>query len=214
MITTARPDNPYATQWDQFRTATAGHELTVIRDDGLSRHLRVQTPRTRIWSWDVITWPGHLAICGDVADGYMFTRESDMLRFFSVAARAQHYFNDDAPCIDVSYWAEKLCGSSHQTVQVYDSRSFMAQVRQALAENLAVDVEDGVQAIANARYAADSEETARTWLADHEDLVGNDTWEWDLRSYTTDFLIACYALDLTARLYGVHQADSRTEIPS
>jgi hypothetical protein len=30
----------------------------------------------------------------------------------------------------------------------------------------------------------------------------------------TDLLIACDALDLTARLYGVHQADSRTEIPS
>ena len=54
-----------------FLKATSAHELTVIRDDGIYRHLRVGKPDTGMWHWQIVTWPGHLAITGDVGEGYV-----------------------------------------------------------------------------------------------------------------------------------------------
>lgn len=78
-----KPTNPYAHAYADFLSETAEHQLVVLHDDGLYCHLRIQKPGTRMWSWDITTWPGHLATSGDIADGYMFTREPDMIQFFA-----------------------------------------------------------------------------------------------------------------------------------
>lgn len=132
----SKPDNPYASTYKSFLDQTLDHELTeVLRDDGLYRHLRIQEPGTRMWSWDITTWPGHLATSGDIADGFMFTRTSDMLNFFSLPARNLDYFSDGAPCIDFRYWAEKLCGGRSHDVREYRREIFLRQVREHLEEN-------------------------------------------------------------------------------
>lgn len=127
--------NRYAGTYENFRKQTEDHCLRVLRDDGLYRHLRVQAPGTRIWSWDVITWPGHLATVGDVADGYTFTRELDMIDFFSFAGRGGSRFPDGAPVIDVRYWAEKLCGGRSQEVRRFSPDLFLAFVEQRVLEH-------------------------------------------------------------------------------
>lgn len=60
-----KPTNPYAHAYADFLRETAEHQLVVPHDDGLYRHLRIQKPGTRMWSWDITTWPGHLATSGE-----------------------------------------------------------------------------------------------------------------------------------------------------
>jgi hypothetical protein len=305
-----RPVNPYARAYADFRRNTQHHELHVLHDDGLYRHLRVQGPRTRMWSWDVTTWPGHLATSGDIASGHVFAREPDMLAFFSHAGKSEGHYTDGAPSISVGYWAEKIQGRDLVDVKRYDPDSFLQQVREHLEEHDEIGTEagefrdrqialltrihelrgldedaraqlfeahwaaeescaaldgcrttkvqgsalrqerheaarsalsalwsvDGIddeafdalveehdyreladlevprltpaerreEILDDARSHADSDPEARMWLAEHEDEVGSDTWEWDLREYDVHFLFACYALDLTARLWNEH----------
>ncbi|MGW0881377.1 hypothetical protein [Streptomyces sp. NPDC002671] len=130
-----KPTNPYAHAYADFLRETAEHQLVVPHDDGLYRHLRIQKPGTRMWSWDITTWPGHLATSGDIADGYMFTRELDMIDFLSIARRRRDYYSDGAPSIDVRYWAQKLCGGRSHEVKKYDADVFLQLVREHLAEN-------------------------------------------------------------------------------
>lgn len=130
-----KPTNPYAEAYASFLEQTKNHKLTILHDDGLYRHLRVQAPGTRMWGWDVTTWPGHLATSGDIADGYMFTREPDMLAFFASAGKVSDYFSDGAPSIDVRYWAEKLCGGRANDVRRYDEKAFLRQVGSRLDDH-------------------------------------------------------------------------------
>ncbi len=80
-----------------FERDTRNHKLTVLRDDGLYRHLQFKQPGTRNMQFELITWPGYLAYCGDMGD-FMFTRLDDMFAFFRT----------DAGRINPRYWAEKM----------------------------------------------------------------------------------------------------------
>lgn len=130
-----KPENPHARAYADFVEQTKDHKLVVLHDDGLYRHLRVQAPGTRMWSWDVTTWPGHLATSGDIADGHVFSREPDMLAFFTIAGRSERYYSDGSPSIDVRYWAQKLCGGRSHEVKKYDPELFLQLVRERLAEH-------------------------------------------------------------------------------
>ncbi|MEU9602628.1 hypothetical protein AB0E06_38285 [Streptomyces sp. NPDC048109] len=127
--------NPYAHAYADVLSETAEHQLVVLHDDGLYRHLRIQKPGTRMWSWNITTWPGHLATSGDIADGYMFTRELDMIQFFARNDSQQSYYSDGAPSIDVHYWAEKLCGGRSYEVKRYDADVFLQLVREPLEQH-------------------------------------------------------------------------------
>lgn len=90
----------YPEQYQHLLEQTGEHELHVLHHDGLYRHLRFQKPGTGIWHWDLVTWPGSLAIRGDIGEGHIFTRERDMLTFFDHGQPDGH--------INPGYWAEKL----------------------------------------------------------------------------------------------------------
>lgn len=75
----------------------ADHKLTIMRDDGLYRHLRCQKPGTWVYGFDIVTWPGYLCVCGDIGT-WVFSRERDMVQWFE---RMDGRINPD-------YWSEKL----------------------------------------------------------------------------------------------------------
>lgn len=79
-----KPTNPYAQAYSDFLSETAEHQLVMLHGDGLYRHPRIQKPGTCMWSWDITTWPGRLAISGDIADGFVFTRLEDMIDFLDI----------------------------------------------------------------------------------------------------------------------------------
>ncbi|MFE7115007.1 hypothetical protein ACFU99_06225 [Streptomyces sp. NPDC057654] len=134
----AKPTNhytPYAQAYSNFLSETAEHQLIVLHDEGLYRHLRIQKPGTRTWSWDITTWPGHLATSGDIANGYMFTRDLDMIDWFSLCRKCRDYYSDGAPNIDVHYWAEKLCGGRSHEEEKYHPDIFLWHVGDSLSEH-------------------------------------------------------------------------------
>lgn len=137
------PKNPYADEYRRFVEQTKDHVLTILHEDGLYRHLRMHDPRQgSMWSWQVSTIPWFLSTLGDIADGYSFSREEDMLDFFSYAGKNRRYYSDGAPSIDFRYWAEKLRGGRHSMdVKRYSAEDFLQQVREHLDENEALGVE-------------------------------------------------------------------------
>ncbi|MFI7468203.1 hypothetical protein [Nonomuraea sp. NPDC049646] len=107
----------------RFARETRLHRLTVLNDDGLYRHLRSRGRRGLYW-FDIVTWPGSLAIRGDLNDAYVFSRTPDMFQFF----RANR--SDE---INPGYWAEKL-PQGRRSVQTYSQDLLHQHMREALRD--------------------------------------------------------------------------------
>ena len=173
----------------RFQRDTASHEMAVLHDEGLYRHLRFKAPDTGFYWFDLVTWPGRLAFTGDM-DGYVFARETDMFGFF----RSGHGINP-------GYWSEKVDGGRDRTKRYSEDR-----FRQLVIEHFVDSVQygDAPRGLGKAvrrelleHPEANFEEGARTAL-DCFEFKGfrftDTTWEWDLRDYDWTFLWACHAI--------------------
>lgn len=90
--------------------AFSDHEMTVKHENGIYRHLRFVKPGTWMYGFDIVTWPGHLFVGGDI-ESFTFARVNDMIPFFAHAEINPHY------------WSEKLVAPRGQeSVKVYDER--------------------------------------------------------------------------------------------
>lgn len=186
---------------ERFKNDTANHEMNVLHDDGLYRHLRFKAPEHGFYWFDIVTWPGSLAIRGDM-DGYMFTRLTDMFEFFRGKG------------INPGYWAEKLEGGRDSAMS-YDQDSFERQVKQYVAE--AIREGDAPRGI-GAEVTRDifewgditHEAGARKELVDFKfgDWTFGETWEWNFRSYDWSFLWICHAI-----VWGIDQYDAAKATP-
>lgn len=92
---------------EQFLKDVEQHQLHILHEDGVYRHLRFKKPGTGCMHFDFVTWPGYLAYSGDMGT-FVFKRLHDMLEFFRPSERAAE---DPFRWIDRSYWHEKLEGS-------------------------------------------------------------------------------------------------------
>lgn len=232
-----KPENDEAKLWQDFVSQTEEHQLTVLREDGLYRHMRMSAPGTSMWSWTVNTFPGYLTVVGDIADGYTFSRIEDMLNFFELGARSWNYYADGAPCIDFRYWAEKLSGGRSSNMRVYSQKSFLASVTDIMEqdEDLGLEMENEIRAEA-LECEGDSETVvkllaeAQKIKSDRDALIEdaryhaeneNDAYEWlndhpkhftdifdiDIRTWDRHFVYACYAIALTVKKYREYQAE-------
>jgi hypothetical protein len=180
----------------QFRRDTAEHELTIVRDDGLYRHLRLSRPDSYFYGFDLVTWPGYLAYVGDMGD-FVFSRERDMFEFFEKAEG----------CPDPRYLAEKIQGpGGDNRVRNYsvdllrdNLREWVYSVtegggRRELWEAVVEDILDREEAheIKAAMFLVRDFHHGDLWIEGYE--------EWDLRVYDQHFLWACWAI-----LWGIEQ---------
>lgn len=149
----------------RFARETAAHEMTVLHDSGLYRHLRFKTPAFgSIYSFDLVTWPGCLTIRGDMHEAYTLNRLPDMFEFF----RGKR--------INPHYWSEKLDGNRDRVMK-YDQKLFETQVKEYVAEA----IRDGWaprgigkavhEEILDSEYLSDEHE-ARKLLEDFEFGIG------------------------------------------
>jgi hypothetical protein len=179
-----------------FSGDTADHEMSILHDDGLYRHLRFQKPGTSAYYFDLVTWPGYLAIVGDAGD-YTFARVRDMFEFFE----------GDDDRINPRYWAEKLCVPGHDTARRYSEQLYRQRVSEWLNQiveynGLNASAEDSLRRAATEQLLNDDivhyEDGVRAALRDFDPPgagVGNwDTWEWDLREFDPRFLWCCWAI--------------------
>ena len=58
---------------DRFKRDIAEHAVTVIRNDGVNRHIRLSKPGTGCYHFDLVTWPGILCYTGDMGT-FVFQR--------------------------------------------------------------------------------------------------------------------------------------------
>lgn len=187
----------------RFESDTAGHLTKVIKDDGLYRHLRFMSPHTSAYYYDLVTWPGYLAIVGDAGD-FMFARDSDMFEFFSAGGS-----------INPDYWSEKLQGAGKADVERYSPARFVERVKAEVRDwcERWLDYEDIYpQLLADAvgrrivSFHAANEEEASAVLDELDEELNEalghrpqrlhfgDAWEWDLKEYTDRFIWCLFAI--------------------
>ena len=220
---------------DSFVRDAANHQMTVLHDDGLYRHLRFAAPDHGFSWFELITWPGALAIRGDHG-GHTFARTDDMFTFFRR--------NGNTRGINPGYWAEKLPDGG-RSVQVYSEDVLRAELDSHLAEYAeayprlksdyatAKEAYDGLPRTEQwqkpepvepkspaeiqetiADYDADGalsyESGAREMLAGLERAgVVSDTWEWDLSDWDYHYLWCCHAI-----VWGIAQYDAAKPVPT
>lgn len=182
---------------EAFPEDVAGHEMTVLLDSGLHRHLRFSNPRASMNWFELVTWPGHLAIAGDMGT-YVFERTVDMFSFFKIGH------------VNLEYWAEKTQGAADLTVhsehlvrQYIDecvtewAREF--EPTEAHLTSLRDDLEDAIS-----EGYDDTNLTLKAlddfyWQTDRDDpneleFRFDDVSEWRVREFSYHFVWCCYAI--------------------
>lgn len=204
-----------------FLRDVATHELKIIRDDGLYRHLRFKRPGTSCMYFDLITWPGHLCYTGDMGT-YVFQRIEDMLEFFRRETK------DDELPINPGYWSEKVIavdGGRHPgCVFEYDHEKYLSVVNEYLADWLEGLSEEHQEELKEAvqdevlRFADDHDEhgnfsRAYEFYAEvgGQEYQFTDIFERSMRRLTDRYLWCCRALVWGIGLYDAAKQQAEQE---
>ena len=205
---------------DRFIKDVDGHVMTVLRDDGVHRHIRFKRPNGSEYWFDLITWPGTLCVDGDMGT-YVFRRLHDMFEFFRTD---REYFERTGRAgqlgINLGYWSEKLQAPAPRDAQAYSADSFRQHVKEAFdnwVEHSKPD-NDEYSTEAERDEFHDAKDTLWSGLSDdvlsyaddgeirsHDAATGfscdkvpgfrmDDCWEWDCREYKFHFIWCCYAI--------------------
>lgn len=187
----------------RFAAESKDAKLTVRRGDGLYRHLEVEMPKSSAYWFEVMTWPGALAVTGHTGS-HIFRRDEDMLAFFRTCMGPGPDWR-----IDTRYWAEKVQpdGIGSTGVQAYAEDRVKAYIKQAAQEaeadhpGLLAEVEEELFS----RYSKADLETeagAKAALAAFEfDGFRFDTAGWEFTEYDYWFLYTCQAIAWTVAQY-------------
>lgn len=189
----------------EFLRDVKNHAMTVLRDDGVYRHLSFCQPDHQwLHRFEILTWPGALCIRGDVGT-YVFCRRHDMFEFFrsSMTTADRIYIND-------SYWAEKLVASDcsgrrGSGAMRYDPDLFVAEVKRRYVEHIRSNMQGMPEERQSLRaaleddvlsYADAGEHEAMRAASDfeHEGFTLRDFWETDVHAYTVHFIWSLYAI--------------------
>lgn len=175
------------------------HQMYVIRDEEVYRHLRFKKPGTNCMSFDIITWPGHLCYTGDMGT-YVFKRLPDMFEFFRTKSNEAGEIS-----INLDYWEEKCIAIDHRIgITEYSKDNVRTCITERLADG---DVSPALrQAIENEilNNIPDNEFEARDMINnfEHEGFTFQDFWEANLSNYTYRYVWCCYAL-----VWGIQRYD-------
>ena len=174
-----------------FDKDIAEHKLTVIKEDGVYRHIRCQKPGTWICGFDVITWPGYLAYAGDMGE-FMFKRLNDMFNFFR------------GDRIDLRYCAEKcLAGKCRE----FDVDTFRAGIIDCAKGHLGLEEdedlpEECMEELFEVLHAGDEWECVTAARDFRSNKLRLDDWyEHSHKIYTFRFEWCCYALQWAVKEY-------------
>lgn len=175
---------------DQFLKDVASHAMTVLSDNGLYRHLKFRQSE-RSWNmwFEVVTWPGSLAIHGDMGS-WSFSRVEDMFTFF----------RSDKLQINASYWGEKITSESRfgGPSKRFHPETFKANVLSSLdgyglVESQQIEI---AKALEEEVFCEEHEAYARRALSDfkHDDFEFSDSWEIKGDGCTYHYLWCLHAI--------------------
>lgn len=186
----------------EFQAITKEHTMTILKDDGLYRHIRCQKPGTGYYRWDLITWPGHLAITGDM-ESYTFARIPDMFEFFG-----------SGPELNLGYWDEKIVAGGpvrEHCPDLFKSavvEYFMRNRRLGESADLFREIREDVL------ECSDFGETARSAIdgfryryKDGRQFEFSDWYEWDFNDWSSHYLRSLHAIVWGISQYRAAKAD-------
>ena len=183
------------TPLDRFQETIGEHQLTIIHDDGLHRHLRCARPQSSDRYFNITTWPGFLCISGDMGC-YVFQRVEDMFEFF----------RDESMRINPGYWAEKLQAGPYVAPDEITREWVPSKFRRELKEwfedatvewDAAEKQEAWEEVESEVLSEADNEHTAITAALEfrfNDQELFQDFWEVDCKQWKTHYLWCCYAI--------------------
>lgn len=172
---------------EQFLRDVRNHQMLVLRNDWRYRHLQFADPSTSNQWFEIITWPGALAMSGDMGS-WLFRREQDMFGFFRITTGE----------INPDYWHEKLEAVDRHGAQEFNADVFRADALAHL-DNWALDESRLASVRANLSEhlnSCDAEEELRQAWAESE-VNGEPLDPSDMPSgmvYTHRYLWACHAI--------------------
>lgn len=204
---------------ESFLKDVAAHQMQVIREDGVHRHVRFKKPGTMCAHFDLVTWPGYLCYTGDMGT-YVFRRLEDMFAFF----RQKPFEKGDGLYINRGYWAEKIEAADRCGVKVFTTERFEKRLREELDEYISRNGDDWDEGYADElrerfaddvlRYADDGEYAGRQAAAEFEvdgEEVFTDLWEYDFTDWTFRYTWCCYALAWAVRQYDAAKAATQVK---
>lgn len=205
----------------RFERDVAQHQMTVIRDDGVDRHIKFREPGNSCYWFEILTWPGALCIRGDCGT-YVFSRLTDMFEFFRTDDRgdpAKLYINPQ-------YWREKLlavnndgCGKGSATR--FCAEDFERHVRERVESHLeGYEISDERRAELMERiqdevldHAHDGDIRAFDKLNEFYDeefpRLFEDYCEWNCNEYTFHFMWCLYAIAWAIRQFDAAKAEKQ-----
>lgn len=225
----------YACPKDQFLRDVGEHCMTVLRDDGIERHLRFRKPGTGCYGFDLLTFPGHLLITGDCGS-YLFRRLEDMFEFFRTDRKPA-----DELHINPQYWSEKLLatdcsGSRGGAAKEFSKEKFEASIKRWFDEHFEEEIREDVnpdeetsshnsasialrkarrdetwsEIVSSVLRCSDNEHEALGAAMDFEHLGFRfqDFYEVDNRDYTFHFIWCAYAI-----AWGIKRYDEAKATP-
>lgn len=209
-----------------FENDTRKHVMTVLRDDGLDRHLRFKNPDSSFDWFDVITWQGRLYIGGDCGT-FVFDRIADMFQFF----------RGDPGDINPSYWLEKVeAADKIDGATEFDPEAFRAEMharrvalirrerergsldkdeRRELWEQFDSEVLDRIEdrsGDVSFHFAYEFRYLKGSILSNDYEFFGINTDDMPkCERYTHRYLWNCFAIVWAIRQYDVHTAARAAE---
>ena len=182
----------YPEQYKQMREFTRDHEMPVLHEDGNYRHLRFKKPGTGIYHFDLITWPGSLVIRGDVGEGYVLTRENDMLRWFDRGQAEGH--------INAHYWSEKL-ELGRSSVKEFSEKRFISWLNDRVTDG---ELEDSDLWSSPDVTSFDEAIEFCTDQSIEWDFEDPESW----KDYNYHFILALHCILWGARMYNKSRDDN------
>jgi hypothetical protein len=207
-----------------FLRDTAEHKMEVVLDQVLHRHLRFRKPGTSCYGFEIVTWPGYLAISGDMGAA-TFTRLPDMLEFFR--DKPERHDANGGLYINCGYWAEK-CVANDGEQKEFLPELFRGYVKERFDEYVEGHTDEGEDPPA---WAAElwqeieqdvlmaTEDHEATFFAiwsmndfepeshEYEDFRFSDAFEsaTSLEDYRHHFIWRLYAIAYAVRAYDDHK---------
>jgi len=187
---------------ERFLEVVKDHKLTIIYDNDINRHIRLQNKNGDYCGrYDIITWDNHLCITGDYGS-YLFQRTTDMFNFFR---------NEELK-INSYYWAEKCIAESvfGNGIREFSVKRFKERIieyyKNWLSYNLTSleEIKEVKEEIRNMFAYAEDEyscvEAYRNFSSEYLDL--SDFWEDSCMEKTYHFIWCLYAI-----VFGIQKYD-------
>lgn len=207
---------------EEFLKNVAKHQMHILRNDGMYRHIRFKREDTMCMYFDLVTWPGYLAYSGDMGC-FVFSRIEDMFEFFR--ADRTHSKDDGNLKINLGYWSEKLQAvdggiNSSSGAKEFSTESFIKMIHEwriswireyryilskkdrrelwdKVTEEVLSKADDGGIRAYDAAYGFSYQIKGQLHPIQFDDL-----WDHNCDEYTYRFIWCCYAL-----AWGIKQYD-------